>query len=54
MAGKKKTTAPPEKQAHICYVCGREISGDHVCIRTKRHTELHIHNGRMPEKEKKG
>lgn len=39
MAAKKKDVP----QAHICYICGEVISGDHVYIRTKRRTELHIH-----------
>ena len=28
---------------YICSVCGKEIRGEHVMIRTRRHTELHIH-----------
>ena len=27
----------------ICDVCGKLISGDHVEIKTRRETELHIH-----------
>ena len=27
----------------ICDVCGKLISGDHVEIKTRRGTELHIH-----------
>lgn len=41
----KKKDAPP--QTHICYICGEVISGDHVYIRMKRRTELHIHYGCM-------
>lgn len=43
LAVKKK--APPE--TYVCTVCGKVISGDHVYIRTKRRTELHIHYGCM-------
>lgn len=28
---------------YMCYVCGKEISGDHVYIQIKRKTKLHIH-----------
>lgn len=38
----KKKDAPP--QEHVCYICGKVISGDHVYIRTRRRTELRIHN----------
>ena len=31
------------KEQFICSVCGKEISGDHVIIQTRRHTTLHIH-----------
>lgn len=37
----KKKDAPP--QEYVCYICGEVISGDHVYIKTKRRTELHIH-----------
>ncbi|MBS6644024.1 MAG: hypothetical protein KH366_10645 [Clostridiaceae bacterium] len=47
MVNKKKDSAPPAEKPEICYICGREISGDHVYIKTKRHTELHIHFGCM-------
>lgn len=43
MPVKKKDSSPAE-QSHICYVCGKIISGDHVYIKTKRGSELHIHN----------
>lgn len=42
MAVKKKEDKP---QTYLCYICGKEISGDHVFIRTRRRTELHIHFG---------
>lgn len=41
----KKKDAPP--QEYICSTCGGVISGDHIYIRTKRQTELHIHYGCM-------
>lgn len=28
---------------YLCDVCGKEISGDHVYIQTRRKTKLHIH-----------
>lgn len=37
---KKKDDRP---QTYLCYICGKEISGDHVFIRTRRRTDLHIH-----------
>lgn len=40
-AKEEKTTAKPK--VYICSECGREISGDHVYIKTRRRTELHIH-----------
>lgn len=39
MAAKKKV--PPQ---HICYLCGKVISGDHVYIKTKRGSDLYIHH----------
>lgn len=38
---KKSNDAP--KVQFICSECGKEISGDHVIIWTRRHTTLHIH-----------
>lgn len=48
MANKKKTNVPPTKQEHTCYMCGKEISGDHVYIKTRRQTKLHIHKECVP------
>lgn len=45
-AKEKKTIEKPE--VYICSQCGQEISGDHVYIKTRRRTELHIHFGCMP------
>lgn len=39
----KKNNDTPKEQ-FICSVCGKEISGDHVIIQTRRHTTLHIHH----------
>ena len=39
----KKNNDMPKEQ-FICSVCGKEISGDHVIIQTRRHTTLHIHH----------
>ncbi len=54
MANKKKNSTPPEQEIHICYICGREIHGDHVYIKTRRRSELHIHFECVPggDKEK--
>ena len=41
MAAVKKKEEKPV--THLCYVCGKEISGDHIYIQTKRKTNLHIH-----------
>lgn len=40
----KKKDSVPVKQSHICYICGQIISGDHVYIKTRRGSELHIHH----------
>ncbi len=48
MAKQVEKKIQPESKVYICSECGREISGDHVYIRTKRRTELHIHYGCMP------
>ena len=45
MPAKKKEDKP---QTYLCYICGKEICGEHVYIKTKRRTELHIHFGCMP------
>lgn len=34
----------------LCSECGKEIQGDHVVIKTRRGTELHIHYGCMTRK----
>ncbi len=44
---KKKSDVPAEEN-HVCYICGKLISGDHVYIKTKRNSELHIHYECMP------
>ena len=28
---------------YLCDICGKVISGDHVIIKTKRGSELHMH-----------
>lgn len=49
MAVKKKSSAPPQQEKiHLCYICGKEIHGEHVYIETKRKSKLHIHFGCMP------
>jgi len=48
MAKKVERKKPPEPEVYTCSECGREISGDHVYIRTRRRTELHIHFECMP------
>lgn len=45
---KAKEKKQPESPVYICSECGKEISGDHVYIKTRRRTELHIHFGCMP------
>lgn len=37
-----------DNQIYICPECGKQIGGDHVVIRTRRNTELHIHYGCIP------
>lgn len=48
MVAKAKEKKAPKPRTYICSECGREISGDHVYIKTRRRTELHIHFGCMP------
>ena len=43
MPGKKKSNTPPQQETHFCYICSKEIHGDHVYIETKRRSKLHIH-----------
>lgn len=54
MVAKVKEKKQPESPVYICSECGREISGDHVYIKTRRQTELHIHFGCMPGKQGRG
>lgn len=44
----KEKKKQPKSPVYICSQCGQEISGDHVYIKTRRRTELHIHFGCMP------
>lgn len=38
-----------QEQTYLCYLCGREIlTNKFVYIKTKRRTELRIHNECMP------
>lgn len=39
----KRTRNENPPPTHCCYICGRLITGDHVYIKTKRGSELHIH-----------
>ena len=48
VAKAKEKKKQPESPVYICSQCGQEISGDHVYIKTRRQTELHIHFGCMP------
>nr|DAP60476.1 MAG TPA: ubiquitin-binding zinc finger protein [Caudoviricetes sp.] len=48
MVAKAKEKKAPKPRTYICSECGQEISGDHVYIKTRRRTELHIHFGCMP------
>lgn len=48
MVAKAKEKKQPESPVYICSQCGQEISEDHVYIKTRRQTELHIHFGCMP------
>ena len=43
MASKKKNNAPTQHEIHICYICGKEIHGNHVRIKPRRQGERHIH-----------
>lgn len=39
---------PKSEPVYVCSVCGKDIAGDHVYIKTRRGTEQHIHYGCMP------
>ena len=43
MTKKVEKKKQPEPKVYTCRECGREINGDHVYIRTRSRTELHIH-----------
>lgn len=48
MPAKSKTV--PQHEIYICYICGKEIHGDHVRITTKRRSKLHMHFECVPGK----
>lgn len=53
MPAKRKASAPlQQEETHICYICGKDIQGEHVYIKTRRRSELHIHFECVPGKEK--
>ena len=37
-----------QAKIYLCSECGKPIEGDHVYIKTKRGTELHIHHECIP------
>lgn len=43
-----KTNQPVDNRVYICSICGKPIAGEHVEIRTRRNTKLHIHYGCVP------
>lgn len=36
-----------QTRIYLCSECGKPIEGEHVYIKTRRHTEIHIHYGCM-------
>ena len=50
MSAKNKANAPQQEKIYLCSVCGKEIHGEHVYIKTKRRSELRIHFECMPGK----
>ena len=38
---------PKSEPVYICSICGKDIAGDHVYIKTRIGTEQHIHYGCM-------
>ena len=50
MPAKKKANAPQQEKIYLCSICGKEIHGEHVYIKTKRRSELRIHFECMPGK----
>ena len=53
MPAKNKASAPQQEKIYLCYICGKEIHGDHVQIKTRRRSELRIHFECMPGKNSK-
>lgn len=51
--GRTKPEKKPDNQEYICSECGNVIEGDHVFIRTRRRTGLHIHYGCMLVRKEK-
>lgn len=52
MATKKKNVLP--EKTCLCHICGKVISGDHVYIRTRRKSDIHIHFDCIEGEKKKG
>lgn len=49
MAKKAPSKEKKQEQTYLCYLCGREILTDKfVYIKTRRRTELRIHDKCMP------
>jgi ribosome-binding protein aMBF1 (putative translation factor) len=38
-----------ETKIYFCLLCGKEVSGDHIVIKTRRKSEIHIDNHCMNE-----
>lgn len=47
----KSKASVPQQEIHICYICGREVHGDHVIIKPRGQRERHIHFECMPGKQ---
>lgn len=49
MAKKAPSKEKKQEQTYLCYLCGREILTEkYVYIKTRRRTELRIHDECMP------
>jgi len=51
MPVKKKAITPQQEKIYLCSICGKDIHGEHVYIKTRRRSELRIHFECMPGKE---
>lgn len=45
----KESQIGQKSRIYLCSECGKPIEGDHIYIKTRRGTELRIHNQCIPK-----